>query len=90
MKNVSTDVTPKPCNHQAILILASFTRHFDSHAKKETRRNKSQIAKCKILTDSQNMKDVKNVWKQKHFALNGESSVIEVLRKNFSQKPCFL
>ena len=35
------------------------------------------------------MKNVKNVWKQKHFALNGESSVTEVLRKTFLRNLVF-
>ena len=40
------------------------------------------------FTDNQNMK---NVLKQKHFSLNGESSVIEVLGKLKSLlKPCLL
>ena len=74
------DVNHKPCNHKAILISALFTaRHFDPHSKKETTTNKSQIAKCQILDGQSNMK---NVWKQRHFSLNRESSVIELLRKN--------
>ena len=62
---------------KAILISASFSRHFDPHSKKETRKNKSQLI-AKFLTITQNKK---NVLKKKHFLL--ESSVIEVLRKIF-------
>ena len=49
---MSIDVTPQPCNHKAILILASFTRHFDSQSKKKTRRNKSQVPTVAGLAQS--------------------------------------
>ena len=62
---------------KAILISALFSRHFDPHSMKKTRRNKSQLI-AKFLTNTQNRK---NVLKQKRFLL--ESSVIEVLRRIF-------
>ena len=80
MKNVETDVNRNPFNPKTIMISASFPRHFDPHSKKETKRNKSQIAKCKIL-DWQSKPE--KCLETKHFSFNGESIVIEVLRKIF-------
>ena len=79
MKYVQTDVITSHVTiiEKAILFSASFSRHFDPHSKKETRRNKSQLI-AKFLTNTLNRK---NVLKKKHFLL--ESSVIEVLQKIF-------
>ena len=85
VKNVQTDVITSHGHHKLILISALFTPHFHPHFKKETIRNKSQMAKCKILDWQSNMK---NVLKQKHFLLNRESSVIKVLWEIFF-KPFF-
>ena len=55
MKKVQTDVSHKPCNHKAILIHSPGILTNTPVEIKETRRNKNQIAKCKILD-----------WQSKH------------------------
>ena len=89
MKNVQTDVSQKPCNHKAILIHSrGILTHTPIERNQKKQKPNSKKKKKKFLTDNQNSK---NVLKQEHFSLNGESSVIEVLGKLKSiLKPCFL
>ena len=85
MKNLQTEVKHKPCNsYFSFIHCSAFWPTL------QARNNKKQKPNSKMQNSWLTMQTItKNVWKQKHFPLNGESSDWLKCCGIFFLKPCF-